>query len=195
MYLLLLGLIVGLVLSPWIGGKYLAEDTFTKWYFYGNDPAFDALADFIHEQEERTARQIGDAAAMLKLSDATPTAIEEKRLEIIAAAEDERRPYVDAVADARERHRLWMIGFVFTLMIAAAALMFIEPLFDPAGRLAGFRRRLSTGRYAVMAVWIGTVLAKPHYIAMPMLPFLVTLLAVALLAAALPWLLAGRRAE
>ncbi len=192
MYLLLLGLIIGLGLSPWIMGKFLDENAFTKWYFYGNDAAFDELADFIEEQEDRTAKKIGDAVAMLTITDATPAAMEEKRLEIIVAAEDERRPYVDAVALARERHRLWMLGFVFTLVIAAAALMFVEPLFDPTSRLAGLRRRLSTGRYAIMAVWIATVIAKPHYIAMPMLPFLIALLAVALLAAALPWLLAGK---
>ncbi len=95
----------------------------------------------------------------------------------------------------RERRRVWMQSFIFTLAIAVAALMFIEPLFDPTSRLASLRRRLTTGRYAIMAVWVGAVFAKPHFIAMPLVPFLILLLAISLLAAALPWLLAGKWAD
>ena len=193
MYLLLLGLIVGLGLSPWILGKYLDENAFTKWYYYGNAPAFDDLAQFIEEQQDRTLRKKADVAAALKLTDATEQAIHEKIAEIDIDADAERRPYVDAVAEAREQHRVWMQSFIFTLAIAAAALMFIEPLFDPTSRLAGLRRRLTTGRYAIMAVWVGAVLAKPHFIAMPLVPVLILLMAISLLAAALPWLLAGKR--
>ena len=50
MYILIAGLVIGLIISPWIMGRFLDEVTANRWY-HGGGEAHDAYQKYLHEVE------------------------------------------------------------------------------------------------------------------------------------------------
>lgn len=192
MYLLILGLVVGLALSPWIMGRFLNDVQFDHWY-HGGGQALQAYTEFEKEHALKVRAQEDELLDRLIASGATQDAVEEKRQELQRTAIAERKPFTDDLKLARQAHEQWYRGFLFSLVVAATGLMFLEPLFDLPGPLASVRRRLVTARYAVFAVWIGFALAKPHMVQDVGWVFVILIVIVAIAAAILPRMLKAAR--
>ena len=191
MYILLAGLIIGLAMCPWIMGRFMSVESFQKWYL-GGAKEFDAYVEFQKEQNIHIGKEKLDKEAKLKATGVTEIAIKEAMDAIDEAARLERVRYPEAVNAARQEHLRWLISFVSALVIATALVMFIEPIFEPRGRTAVIRRRLVTARYVLIAAWVATSLAKPAYLTSLSPLFVFLLVTVAILAAIVPWLMAGK---
>lgn len=203
MYLLIAGLIVGLILSPHLLGRLLGESDKQAWYFNARAD-FDALDAFDQEtlqriEQRRMEIQERSKADLSILHEATPIAMEEFKLQITrdlngvqAAVTEERQPsrepLLKALAAAQGEHLDWTRRAMFALMLATALLMFLEPLFEPVGPLAGVRRRMATLRYLVAATWIAWLLAQPYGMDMPSLLWPLIIAALVVGAAVLPWI-------
>jgi len=191
MYLLIAGLVIGLAMCPWIMGRMMPDDSFQKWYFGGGEE-YDALKTFILDQAVAVKKEKDDVKEKLEATGVTPAAIDEAFGRIEDRAKADRLPHTQALSAARDRHTAWLVGLVSALVMAAALIMFIEPVFEPKGAAAAIRKRLVIGRYVLIAAWIAVTLAQPGYLAGLSPVFVILLVAVALLAALLPWLMAGK---
>ncbi|MEX2216576.1 MAG: hypothetical protein WD768_20855 [Phycisphaeraceae bacterium] len=191
MYLLIAGLIVGLAMCPWIAGRLMSVESFEKWY-QGGGEQYDTLRAFVIDQDVRVRSEKQQKKEQLQATGVTPIAIDEAMAQIDERARAQRLPYTQALTKAHAEHQAWLVGLVSALVMAAVLLMFIEPVFEPVGRTAAIRRRLVTGRYVLLAAWIAVTLAKPTYLSGLSPTFAILLVVVALLAALLPWLLAGK---
>ena len=183
MYILILGLVVGLAMSPWIMGRFMNEVAYHHWYF-GGGKAVDEYREFLKSQGEEVRSKDDALLERLVATGVTKEAVDEMRATLFAEAEEARKPFTAAIAVERQAHEQWLRGILFALVTAVILLMFIEPLFEMTGNFAVFRRSLVTGRYALLAVWIALILGKPHAIQGISWLFLALAIAVILVAAA-----------
>lgn len=163
MYILIVGLIVGLAMSPWIMGRFMGEVTYNHWYF-GGGKAVDDYQEFLKSHSDDVKQKDEELLDRLIATGATKEAVDELRASLFAEAEEARKPFTAAIAAERQAHEQWLRGVLVALVMAAVLLMFIEPLFEMVGSLAVFRRSLVTGRYALLAAWVALALGKPHAI-------------------------------
>jgi len=192
MYLLILGLIVGLALSPWILGRFLDEPTFNRWY-YGGGESLRAYERFIRTHEVERSQKHQDLLDRLAATGATKEAVDELQAQFVAEGQAYLKPYEDAVLIERAIHEAWYRGLITAMMLTAAVLMLLEPLFETSGPMAPLRRRLIFARYAVLATWIALTLAKPHVLLGTPWLFVLLVIAIVVMAAALPQMLGANR--
>ena len=181
MYILILGLVVGLALSPWIMGRFMGEVAYNHWY-YGGGQAVDDYQAFLKTQGTELKTKDEELLDRLVATGVTKEAVDEMRESLFAQAEEARKPFTEAIALNRQAHEQWVRGMMVALILLVVAMMFAEPLFEMTGPLAAVRRRLVTGRYAALAVWIAFALAKPH--AIQGIPWIFVLLALVVVLAA-----------
>ncbi len=192
MYLLIAGLVIGLVLSPWGIGRFMEDDAYVRWY-YGGGAALNEFQAFANEHAQEVKNRDTELLDRLKATGVTKEAVDEMRNELFAQAQAEVKPYEEAMTAERAVHETWYRGLLFAMIVASVILMFLEPLFEATGPLSSVRRRLVTGRYGLLAIWLGFALAKPHVLAGT--SWLFALLAVAVVAGAAGVAMMGASAE
>lgn len=169
--LLLAGLTLGLVLGPWVLGRY-ANGAYQRWFMAGRDNQ-KALEVFDQDTRDRRGR--------LADSGVTPQAM--------AAFDLSRTPQRDAmemrVQLAQETRANQLFAQMAAVVGAVAAIMLAESLVKDQG----VRRRLATARYALLAVWLAVTLASSMWRRMHIV-FALMLVIVAVSAALVP---IGRR--
>ncbi len=183
-YVLLVGVLVGVLLGPGVLGQVWpwAYDQL----FIGSGPARSELAAY-----EKTNQ---DVLTRLEQSGATAEAVTEKRL----LMESQRLPMEAQMLVSQKQHRDWLRGRSAALVAAVLVLMVIEAML---GSMQGptwqrLRHRLTTARYAIMAVWVAVLLAEPSGLGdASLVTFIALLVLVSLVFAYLPmgWLRYGRR--
>lgn len=166
LYLIIAGIVVGLLLGPGVLGK-LAPTAYDR-LFVGAA----AIEKEQREIEAQLTRQIEGIVA----AGASEAAVQEK------LKEADRRQAVlrQELENARQQRVGWSAGTVLAILI----VMIIETLIDP--RNLSLRARLATARYGLIALWLALLLAQPSMGRSLPLLFAGLLAAIALLAALLP---------
>ena len=174
LYLLIVGIVAGIVLGPGVLYR-ISTDTYNRW-FVGGEAQRQALDELAGEAADRQQRLLD--------SGATPAAINQALGQI-----DAERAITEAQRQQESRaHEVELLGITQALVIAAIAIMIVESLLSPTLMA---RRRLSSARYAVLAIWVAIVLAQPALLLQMGVLLPVLLVAVAVVAALIPF---GRRA-
>ena len=177
LYLLILGIIVGIGLGPWVLGR-INEGSYYNHWFRGYGGAADlALAQFDEEAAQRLKR-LADTGV-------TGAAVDEEQLNI----QKERQGLINAFNLERANRMARLDRMMTALLAAVVFFMVIESLIDPTpGRKsASVRNRLATGRYAMMGIWLALVIARAQTVPVA---FTLVLVVVGLIAALAPlgWL-------
>lgn len=175
LYLIVVGIVLGVLLGPAVMGR-VSPATYNKLFRGGVSEQL-AIQKYDSEQEKLRER--------LSNSGATEgVALEEFN----ARPRDERIVLLANLQKAQQAHRSGMMGRNVAIILALLALMLVETLVDPS-QLA-IRGRLATARYALLAIWLALMLAAPsQFLAVPR-TFLAGLVIMALVAALVPM---GRR--
>lgn len=185
MYILILGLIVGLVISPWLMGRFLDDVSYQRWYLGGGE-AVTAYQEFMKTHVVETRAKDDELLDRLKSTGVTKEAVDEMRANLQDEARATWQPYYDAATVEREAHAAWQRGLMVALVVAVIVIMLIEPVFEMQGPMSAIRRRLVTARYGLVAVWIAFALGRPHAMQGISWGFAVMLIAVILAATVLP---------
>ena len=174
LYLLIAGVIAGVLLGPAVFGRLWQQ---------GYDAAFPS----VEQAQLRLLQSDADHARLRQLltqSSATDTAIAELEQRYLAPR---------AERQAALQHALRSRGRMTTLILAIAIVLIVEAVI--AGARPEPRRRLARARFALMAVWIALLLARPEMLSSVSLPFLVILAVLVFVAAWAPGHRASRSAE
>ncbi len=177
-YLLVAGIVLGVLLGPAVFGR-LAPSVYEE-VFLGGGPIAQQLAD---EQAE-TDRQL----QLLEQTGVTEVALTEQ-----LAGREQAMVLLRAQLEEARRQRLGELkGLAGALMLALIGIMLIESLLGPDLSAKGPVRvnpalgRLITARYALAALWIALVLARPALLKQLPIGFVALLIVVALAAALVP---------
>ncbi|MEX0652708.1 MAG: hypothetical protein WD534_18300 [Phycisphaeraceae bacterium] len=184
LYLLVAGLVLGVLLGPAVLGQ-LAPGVYDQ-VFVGSGPATTELRkqEAAHEQALRDLEQTGvsDAALVERAA-----AFEQQRMMLRAQAEQERMAHLSRLT-----------GRMMALVLAVVGIMVIEALVSPQPE-GGKRQavpavigRLVSVRYALLALWLAVALARPGLLVEVPVLFVALLIVVALVVALVPL---GRRRE
>jgi hypothetical protein len=168
LYILAVGVLLGLLLGPAVLGR-LHAPTYQR-LFVGHDRALQAQLD------DATATYL-DNRERLKAIDVTPVEIDALDDRHVQQVE----PIVADIAAARLRHADGLMQLLGAMVIAVLAVMVLEAVV-PSAKQAG----LTTARYAILAMWAAIALAQPGLFARVPLLFTALLLAVAVAAAMVP---------
>jgi hypothetical protein len=162
LYLIVAGLVLGLLLGPAVLGR-LAPQRYLALF-----PSVEsARADL-----EAFDRNLSDLARQLAATGATGAAADELRVQMAP----QRLPLVTALIEAKRS-----AGRLPAVTLALAALMVIE-----AAGGSVLARRLVTVRFALIALWIALLLAQPAALADVPIAFAGLVLVVALVAGLVP---------
>lgn len=171
LYMLIAGLVLGLLLGPAVLGR-LAPETYQR-HFGTIENAIIKLT--VHDVSRQQVRQQIQSAGVDPDSPMASSALGdfERRHAV------DRLPYVQAVRQARLNQ-----GRLIAVIIAVVVMMIIETL--PDARSTTLRSRLATARYALVALTLALLMAQPSlWLGLPVV-FLALLLAIALGAALVP---------
>jgi hypothetical protein len=158
LYLLVGGIVVGMLLGPAVFGR-LAPDIYNNWF-----PSYEqAQADLVKAEQQNVALNIltqgGVDLSSVDAADGTAD------LDALRA----RR-------DTAVRHR----GRLAALIVALVAVMIVEVL---AAERPIVRRRLTRARYVLAAAWVALLLAQPGALGAWILPMAAIIVAIAIVAA------------
>lgn len=178
-YLLALGLLMGVLLGPAVLGRVSA--TSYERMFLGGHELTVAIEKFEKEVPGRIASLAGTGV--------TGVAVEELQ----GRMQEERLQLEGRRTLARHEHALWLAGRTNALLLAVAALMVLEGVLDPAAGAMWrrLRQRAASARYALLAIWLALLLAQPEILRQTPPAFVILLLVVAVAAMLVPM---GRRA-
>lgn len=178
MYLLVAGIVLGVLLGPAVLGRALPgvyRDTFVG----GGD-----LAKQIDEQQ---------AESDARLQALTETGVTEAAIDEQGLLLGQQVAVLRAQMEQAQRDKLnELSGWAAALMLAVIAVMMIESLVSPEISEGGkapvspVLGRLITARYALAAMWIALMLAQPKLLAQLPIVFLALVIVVALGSALLP---------
>ena len=166
LYLLVAGLLVGLLLGPFVLGRASPE---TYYAVFGAGQEHEALLAF----EERAA----DELARVQRIGVSGEYLPEKQAQLDA----ERIPLLEARRDALEST---IYPYMTAVLLALVAIMAIEALYARPQSPVGLR--IATMRYALATVWLVLLLAVPNVLMSVSLVFVALLILVALLAGLIP---------
>ena len=177
-YLLAVGLIVGVLLGPLLLGQ-VAPRLYEAWFVGGAE---------IRAEIEQRQHEHDEAMQLLQATGVTDVAVSEAQAQFDRELAPRRAQLQQAVDD----HRRWLAGRLNALVIAVLALMVLEAVVSPRPQGGGKAiinpalARLITGRYALLALWLAVVVAQPRVLLEVAWVFVLLLLAVALAAAFVP---------
>ncbi|MEX0774269.1 MAG: hypothetical protein WD042_01005 [Phycisphaeraceae bacterium] len=148
--MLIVGIVIGFVLSPWVLGRWNAQ-LYDHW-FVGSGPGKAQLAQF----DAQTA------AMLAGMSGASPEAAQEKAQQ----RELQRQAIMQLqMQPAQQAHTQYLAGLRASLLLVMALIMILETLIDPAAPAdagpARYRGRLATIRYACLSAWLALLIAAP----------------------------------
>lgn len=164
-YLIIGGVIIGILLSPAVLGR-ISPATHGRWFPAIEKAQQRVTAERLNAKAAKTLTELGGAEAF--------AAISKKQLTVSDEA-------LDQLKRARA-HRGRLIALILTLM----AVMIVEVIAQSAGPLT--RLRLARARYVLAAVFAALLLAQPAVLLGLSPMFLLLLLGVTLLAAWTPTL-------
>jgi hypothetical protein len=177
LYLLVAGVLIGILLSPAVAGRVLPQGWQT-WFFGGAE---------IEQRLEQIRDEAGQQIERLDEADANRETVQER------VAENNHR-----IADARRRlvaHRdRTAARYLLSLTLALGVVMVLEAVLAPPLQPGNQSRaavspafgRLITVRYALLAVWVALLLMRPSLLGLGTLGFAAAVLAVALLLGLVP---------
>lgn len=168
LYLLVLGLTVGLLLGPWVFGRAL-PGVYERWVR--------GVPGLLQAQLEQATLHYEESRATLEAIDVTDVAIRELGDAHVARTQPIVAEIADAVGARAQRVRGWLAAIVVAVAVAAAV---------EAAVLGPLQRRLATARYALLAAWIALAMALPEAAAPLPWGFALLLAAVAIVAALVP---------
>jgi hypothetical protein len=170
LYILVAGVIIGVILSPAVLGQ-LAPAGWESELFGGAG---------LERQLQQLNEQWQADQQTLAASDVSQAAVTERREQYL----QQRGRLVDALTAVRNERAGRML---VALMLTLGAVMVIEPFLSPQPDQASQRAavpqalpRLKTVRYALIALFIALLLARPSLLASSTLLFAALLIAVAL---------------
>lgn len=183
LYLLIAGIVLGVLLGPAVLGR-VAPAVYRDVFVGGADIARELAG------EQAEARQQLETLGNIGVTEeAIPEQVlgREQQLVLLKAQLDQ------AQLDQAQRQRLGeLTGWTAALMLAVIAVMMIEALVSPdvkagaATNVPPTLGRLVTARYALAAIWIVIVLARPQLLTQVPILFAALLIVVALGAALVP---------
>ena len=185
MYILLVGLIVGIVLSPWVLGRSMDAQGHASFYD-GAGEQWKALNESATKQKVIDQQKLDALYKQFEGIDVTPVAVEAAKKEILLAGEAEVQPLFDAFKTAKQAHRACWTQAIVVLMIVVALLMFIEPVVISSGLSGKVRNQLALCRYLFMAGAIAMLLANPFLFSGSALIYVGAAIGFSLLLALLP---------
>lgn len=178
LYLLIAGIVLGVLLGPAVLGR-AAPGVYLDVFVGGGE-----YLRQLNEENEKTQRQI----EALENIDVTGEAIPEQVL-----GREQELVVLKAQLDQAQRQRIGeLTGWTTALMLAVIAVMMVESLVGPelkagvAAKVPPAVGRLITARYALAALWIAVVLARPQLLTQVPILFAAGLVVVALGAALVP---------
>jgi len=178
LYLIVAGILLGVLLGPAILGR-VAPQTYQDVFVGG----------------AAVMRQIDDEQAGLdgRLEALEATGVTEAALHEQLMRHEQETVVLQAKLQQAQRGRLdELTGWAQALMLAVIAVMVIESLLGPDIKAGGAARvhpalgRLITARYALSALWVALLLARPELLKQLPIVFVVLLIAVALATALVP---------
>lgn len=178
LYLLVAGIVLGVLLGPAVLGR-AAPDVYRDVFIGGG-----AYLRELAEENEKTQRQIEALES---------TGVAEKAIPEQVLGREQELVVLKAQLDQAQRQRIGeLTGWTVALMLAVIAVMMVESLVSPevkagvAAKVPPAMGRLVTARYALAALWIAVVLARPQLLTQVPILFAAGLVAVALGAALVP---------
>jgi hypothetical protein len=169
LYLIVIGILAGILLGPYVLGRVKPE-VYRRAFVGGVEEArlVRERDRQIEAIEKRGMAGASDVALLEKVGD-----LRKQQAPLIAN-------YEKAIRERSDR----LARLTTALVLAIVALMVIETLVDPAR--PDLRARLATARYAVVAAWLALLFARPELLkSLPML-FLGGVIVVAIAAALVP---------
>ena len=172
------GIVLGVLLGPAVLGR-AAPDVYRD-VFVGGGEYLRQLA----EENEKTQLQLEALQDTGVTGEAIPEHVLGREQELVV---------LKAQLDAAQRQRMGeLAGWTTALMLAVIAVMMVESLVGPevragvAAKVPPAVGRLVTARYALAALWIAIVLARPQLLTQVPILFAAGLVVVALGAALVP---------
>jgi hypothetical protein len=180
LYLLAVGIFVGVLLGPAVLGR-LAPRAYQDM-FIGRSAA-DKKLELLESTYEEDLRKIQEG-----LRGATEVALTEALAKRETEHRQARLPLQAQVELDRKAHAQRVAGWMTALIVAVAAFMVIEVVIEPAGSAvrASWRGRVASVRYALIATWAALLLAQPALLLQVPVLFLLLVIAVAVAASAIP---------
>jgi len=169
-YLLVIGLAVGMILSPWVMGNVSPE--IYQRYIAGVGPQVQQL----HAME----RDHADRLQRLMNTGVTPDAVDELQTRL----NREFQAQSQVLVETAQQQIVWLRQRGMAIWLAVLVLMAVEALLSDTSR--SIVRRLTTGRYALIAVWLAMVLAQPAMLAGVPVLFALLLIAAVVACAVVP---------
>ena len=180
LYLIIAGVILGILLGPAVLGR-LAPERYAALF---EGPPLQSQLAALNDRLERD-KAMREALITGGADHATLEAFDQKHGSGVGSL----REALASSAAARGRHAEWLTSRMVALVLAVLALMVVETLLEPGAtnpRGASVRRRMAGARYALIALWLAMVLAQPALLRSLPVVFTVALVAVALAAALVP---------
>lgn len=177
-YLLVAGVVLGVLLSPAVLGN-LGPDSYNR-LFVGGQQVQAQIAELTREHQRTIAE--------LEAVGVTDVAIDEQQRQF----EHELGALQAVLREAHRDHLHWLAGRGSALILVLGLVMVLEVLASPhpaPGKRVAVPRALSrliAIRYALLALWIALAIAQPAVLGELPIVFIVLLIAIALLAAFVP---------
>jgi hypothetical protein len=178
LYLLIAGIVLGVLLGPAVLGR-VAPDVYRDVFVGGGE-----YLRQLTEENEKTQQQLEALQDTGVTEEAIPEHVLGREQELVV---------LKAQLDAAQRQRMGeLTGWTAALMLAVIAVMMVESLIGPEVKAGGVSKippavgRLVTARYALAALWIAVVLARPQLLTQVPILFAAGLVVVALGAALVP---------
>lgn len=178
LYLLIAGIVLGVVLGPAVLGR-VAPGAYRDVFVGGGE-----YLRQLTEENEKTRQQLEALQDTGVTGEAIPEHVLGREQELVV---------LKAQLDAAQRQRMGeLAGWTTALMLAVIAVMMVESLVGPdvkagaAAKIPPTLGRLVTARYALAALWIAVVLARPQLLTQAPILFAAGLIIVALGAALVP---------
>ncbi len=174
LYLLIVGIVLGILLGPAVLGR-VSNGLYQKLMVAGA-----AQQQALDQFDSDTVTKLKNLAS----TGVTPVAVDE----LARKRKAERKPLEQALQGAQFTQEARNAA----VLLAILALMVFEAMLDPASirGLARWRGQLATARYALMALWLALLLADPTALEHVNILFVVLLVALGLGVALAPlgWL-------
>ena len=167
LYLLMIGLIGGILLGPFVLGR-ISPAVYDR--MSGIGPAKVGILDSLRQQMNNHQSQLAQ-------TDVSEVAKAEQMVLDLAHQHQNRKSFMAA-------HLSLLRARAMALMFAMIVIMVLETFVSPRNRL--LRGRLASTRYALCAIWIAIVLAQPQLLAAIPFIFVMLLVVVGITAALVP---------
>ena len=182
LYVLIVGLVLGLLLSPASLGRF-APNVYNKM-FIGNLNERKVLEEFnVGFKKFQGEQPINAEGQVLLQGDAQNKMIQMFREKELLEA---------ALIGATSKHTLYMLGLMFSLIVALLVVFVIETQVSPViarGRaeIPSTLAKLTRVRYVLMAGWLVLVIARPDMIMRVPIVFTIVLLVCVLVIGLVPF--------